>query len=134
MHVEILYCSPSCVASESSPADLYTYSSVKKKEPDIKVKKHKGKESNNELNMCLNFAVGMHSFSLGFLSRRTHLVSSNWYREWFTDGSDSVILVVCMIICHTDVSACIYSLAASHAALPAFLFLLEEWGRIPTDG
>lgn len=66
----MLYCSPSCVASESSAADLYPYSSVKKTEPDIKVKKHKRKESRNELNMCLNLAVGMHSFSLGFPSRK----------------------------------------------------------------
>lgn len=134
IHIQILYCSPSCAASESSAADLYPYSRVKKKEPDIKVKKYKRRKSSNELNMCLNFALGMHSFSLGFPCRKTHLVSSHWHREWFTDGSASVIPVVYMIICHTDVSACICSLAASHAALPAFLFLLEEWGTLPTNG
>ena len=69
------------------------YSSVKKKQPNIKVKKHKRKEGSNELNMCLNFAVDMHSFSLGFPSRITHLMSSNWHVEWFTDGSASVTLV-----------------------------------------
>lgn len=90
-----------------------------KEEPGLEVRKHKRKERSNELNMCLNFAVGMHSFSLAFLSRKTHMVSSNWHKEWFTSGSDLVILVVHMIICHTDVSACIYSLAASHAASSA---------------
>jgi len=69
------------------------YSSMKKKEPDIKVKEHERKESSNELNMCLNFAVDMHSFSLGFPSRITHLMSSNWHKEWFKDGSASMTLV-----------------------------------------
>lgn len=91
-HIDYILQAITCCLRKLSSISV-PHSSMKKKEPDIKVKKHKRKESSNELSMCLNFAVDMQSFSLGFPSRITHLMSSNWHMEWFTDGSASVTLV-----------------------------------------
>lgn len=103
------------------------YSSVKKKERDIKVKRHRRKESSNELNMCLNFAVDMHLFSVGFPSRITHLTSSNCHMEWFTDGSASVTLVaVYDYLSHRCFS--LYLLASSLPSCRTCLSFLA-WGR-----